>query len=384
MGRLHSVMPELPEVERARRLVIEHCAGRQITHANVLEQGGGPRDGLFDDIVQCDLEPDQLSAALLGRTLSTVHRRGKQMWFELTGPGMQPLFHFGMTGSFSIQGIESMQYKSFSVTQHIWPPKFCKLEIVFSGDVRLAFSDPRRLGRIVWRANPVEEPPISLLAPDPVLAPLTADDFCTKLSSTIAPIKAVLLDQNRVVSGVGNWIADEVLYQSALHPSNPSSSLSCEQMRTLHHQLCVVCGTACDVNADSSRFPKTWLFHYRWGKGKEPVKMPDGNPITFETVAGRTSAVVLAVQKKQAGSSAKGKKPAVKRAVAAEEEAKPAKKKRGDVKPAKKKPTRVSPKKTASPEKTASTSTARKTRNSTRTSKRGNGDETAVISSHVK
>jgi Formamidopyrimidine-DNA glycosylase N-terminal domain len=48
-------MPELPEVESARRLLDEHCAGAKICAVNALEAGGGPRDGQFDDVVICEV-----------------------------------------------------------------------------------------------------------------------------------------------------------------------------------------------------------------------------------------------------------------------------------------------------------------------------------------
>ena len=54
--------------------------------------------------------------ALVGRRVHAVHRRGKQLWWELEGPGPHPLFHFGMTGSFSVQGVDAPKYKSFSVS----------------------------------------------------------------------------------------------------------------------------------------------------------------------------------------------------------------------------------------------------------------------------
>ena len=78
-------------------------------------------------------------------------------------------------------------------------------------------------------------------------------------------------------------------------------------------QVLEICRFACEVNADSAQFPADWLFHYRWGKGKE-CRMPDGNTITFETVGGRTSAIVSKVQLKTrqgavVKTEAEGKKP---------------------------------------------------------------------------
>ena len=69
-----------------------------------------------------------------------------------------------------------MQYKSFTVSED-WPPRFCKCEIIFDGGVRLGFSDPRRLGRILLRQNAVAENPIAALARDALLDPPTLEEF---------------------------------------------------------------------------------------------------------------------------------------------------------------------------------------------------------------
>ena len=304
-------MPELPEVESARRLVSEHCCGHEIIDVITEEQGGGPRTGSFDDIVHADRDADATELALRGRTVRAVHRKGKQMWFELSNPSeSQPLFHFGMTGAFVVKGVDAMVYKSFVVQDGVWPPRFCKLEIGFAGGFRLAFCDPRRLGRIQWRDSPKDQPPISELAADPVLEPMAVEDFCAKLSGVNAPIKAVLLDQKRVVCGVGNWIADEILYQTGIHPATKCSALETSQATQLHQCIQDVCTTACSVNADSKQFPAGWLFHYRWGKGKGDCIMPNGDAISFETVAGRTSAIVSRVQKEVGGGTKRKGKPA--------------------------------------------------------------------------
>lgn len=97
---------------------------------------------------------DSFRAALLGRTLQAVRRKGKQMWFELSGAGPLPLWHFGMTGAFAIDGKDRMTYKRFTVDGQ-WPPRFTKAELHFRRDgeetLKLAFSDPRRFGRILLR-----------------------------------------------------------------------------------------------------------------------------------------------------------------------------------------------------------------------------------------
>jgi len=190
-----------------------------------------------------------------------------------------------------------LKYKEFKVRDDEWPPRFTKLELVFSKGTCLAFSDPRRLGRIKLRASPSLEPPISDLGPDPVVGPFPLQPFHEALKKIQAPIKAVLLDQERVVCGVGNWVADEVLFHSAVYPGTPAGALSDAQVQALHSAIVNVCSVACEVGADSSRFPPEWLFHYRWGNGKGGDRLPDGRKIVFETCAGRTTAWVPEAQK---------------------------------------------------------------------------------------
>ena len=74
------IMPELPEVEAARRLLATHCQGGKITSIVLSEP--------FDTIVfsDADVTADTVSAALVGKRMVAVHRKGKQLWLELSSP----------------------------------------------------------------------------------------------------------------------------------------------------------------------------------------------------------------------------------------------------------------------------------------------------------
>eukprot|EP00667_Euglena_gracilis_P024281 EG_transcript_27832 len=227
-------MPELPEVDAARALVQQHCSGRLVRRVVAREGGGGPRDGLFDDKVVAEGVPEaRIVQALQEHTLIQVHRRGKILWFEMNPGPDSVLFHFGMTGAFVIKGIPPLAYKEFTIDADRWPPRFTKLEIIFEGDVHLALVDPRRLGRVRLRAAPTADPPIALLGPDPVVGPFPLEPFRSLLRRIQAPIKAVLLDQERAVCGVGNWVADEALFQAAIHPAVPANQLDDTQVALL-------------------------------------------------------------------------------------------------------------------------------------------------------
>jgi len=266
-------MPELPEVEAQRRTIEAATVGKQIVTLVTLEQGGGPRDGLYDDkVIGEGVTVDVLASRLQKRWVVAVRRRGKQLWLELAethGGGSTGclLLHFGMTGAVIVKGVAAPLYKSFEIDDSVWPPRFTKLEIVLSGDVRLAYTDPRRFGRILLRgADPFTQPPLSALAADPITDPPSLEAFAAGLRRLQAPVKAALLDQGRVVCGVGNWVADEVLYQAGVLPSAPCNTLSDAQIAATHAQVIAICTAACASQADGGRLPAGWLFHHRWAK----------------------------------------------------------------------------------------------------------------------
>jgi formamidopyrimidine-DNA glycosylase len=92
-----------------------------------------------------------------------------------------------------------------------------------------------------------------------------------------------LLDQEKVCCGIGNWVADEVLYQGSIHPQTPCNVVaSCEcSVNNLVRTIDKVLNEAVMANADDKAFPSDWLFHKRWGKGKrkEIPTMPNGKTL---------------------------------------------------------------------------------------------------------
>jgi len=244
-------------------------------------------------VITCDAS--ELQRAMEGRVLEKASRKGKQMWWTLSGPGKHVGVHFGMTGALVIKGVTATQYKRFQVDANDWPPRFTKMEVTFDDGTAMAFVNSRRIGRVRLLDDPASEPPVSLLGFDPYTEPPTAEAFRALLKPRRGAIKAVLLDQS-FSAGVGNWIADEVCYQARVHPARPVSSMDDDGIDRVRESLVGIVKFACSVGADYKRFPDDWLFHVRWGKGKGGSSTRDGNAITFETVGGRTTAVVTAVQ----------------------------------------------------------------------------------------
>ena len=145
------------------------------------------------------------------------------------------------------------------------------------------------------RHDPAAEPPISLLGFDALLGVPTAREFIELMRARSAPIKAVLLDQS-VAAGVGNWIADEVLYQARIDPRRRAASLSDTELRRVRDKIRSVVAHAVRVGSDSDRFPRHWLFHDRWGKSDMAVTRR-GDRIRYATIGGRTTAWVPRLQR---------------------------------------------------------------------------------------
>jgi formamidopyrimidine-DNA glycosylase len=260
-------MPELPEVETQRRRIQRWLKGRRIAKVSAVS----------DPVIFGGLTPRGLSRALRGRRVEAVRRRGKHLWLELDRrPWLA--FHFGMTGWFSYYHEESER------------PRFWKIELLAVDGRRLAYTDPRRFGRVRLQQDPAHEPPISRLGFDPLEGLPPVAELAPYLARRKAPLKAVLLDQS-LFAGVGNWVADEVLYQARLSPRRPASSLTRTEVRRLRDKLHDVIERAVAVGADSDRFPATWLFHSRWGRRTGSITAR-AEAIVHETIGGRTTAWV--------------------------------------------------------------------------------------------
>ncbi len=265
-------MPELPEVERERKKAEAALVGRRIVAARAAD----------DRIVYAGVLPAAFARHLRGRRVLGVGRKGKYLWMELDRRPW-PVMHFGMGGHFEVYG-----------QAHERPP-YWKMELVTDAGPRLAMTNPRRLGRIRLLDDPQSEPPIGLLGFDPLLDMPPPARFAALLGGRKAPVKAVLLDQS-VAAGVGNWIADEVLYQAGIAPQRRASSLNRAELERLRSVLARVIRKAVDVDADKDRFPRHWLFHYRWGRRKDARTGRD-EPIEHCVVGGRTTAWVPTIQK---------------------------------------------------------------------------------------
>jgi formamidopyrimidine-DNA glycosylase len=288
-------MPELPEVEHFRSLLEPLISSNDTLH---LERGSvetkPPRKFLDDD---------QIAEINQGKYhVVKVIRKGKQIAMNLgntkTGGTKFLMVHMGMTGRICTPEVVP-ELKEVKSTDYPPPHVYLKFK---SGSKEACFSDPRKFGSILV-ADSLHE--LEALAPDAWkdFNKESMSGWIDKLANQSIGIKAMLLDQRRVVSGVGNWVADEVLYQTGIHPDQ--NFLTTEQATLLLETLHRILNTAVECLIEKrTEFPSEWLFHYRWNS-KKPTKDAHGRVVTFVTSGGRTSAIVPSLQQKRGQVKAK-------------------------------------------------------------------------------
>jgi formamidopyrimidine-DNA glycosylase len=220
-------VPELPEVERARSLIAEAALDRRIVAVDDA-----------DEYVCRPHVPGEVASAVLGRTLTHAHRRGKAMWCETSPrPGALPDaagpmlgLHLGMAGRIVVTGPDGREREGGDPHPRGRTPNplWERFTLRFADGGSLVLLDPRRLGRVRL------DPDLDGLGPDAL--GLTPKRFRELVPVGAAPIKARLLDQS-VIAGVGNLLADETLWQARLHPGRPARELEADEVKRLHAAL---------------------------------------------------------------------------------------------------------------------------------------------------
>ncbi|XP_024540706.1 formamidopyrimidine-DNA glycosylase isoform X4 [Selaginella moellendorffii] len=252
-------MPELPEVEAARRAVELHCKGL-ICRASVAD----------DTTVIEGMAPFDMQRRLVAKRIVAAHRKGKQLWLELDEPP-SICFQFGMAGAVYVKGVKSTKYVRSAVKdEDEWPSKYSKVHLVLDTGVEMSFTDKRRFARVRLLQDPRLSPPISELGPDAYTELPDETTFADSVAKKKTAIKAVLLDQS-FIAGIGNWIADEVLYQSRIHPEQPASTLTAIDCERLRGAIKEVLETAIAVEGDSSQYPDDWIYQHREKKSGATV-----------------------------------------------------------------------------------------------------------------
>ncbi len=200
-------MPELPEVETTRRGILPHIEKQTIVKVII-------REYRFRWLV-----PSHLAKILLGRKIINVERRAKYLLL-VTHEGTI-IIHLGMSGSLSI------------LLEPTPPKKHDHIDITFSNNKILRFTDPRRFGAFLWtEENPHQHELLQHLGVEPLTKNFTGRYLYLSAKNRKAPIKSFLMD-NKIVTGIGNIYATEALFAAGIHPATPANSLTIERLDKL-------------------------------------------------------------------------------------------------------------------------------------------------------
>ncbi|AFY01824.1 bifunctional DNA-formamidopyrimidine glycosylase/DNA-(apurinic or apyrimidinic site) lyase [Bdellovibrio bacteriovorus] len=199
-------MPELPEVEVVRRGLETILKDQPI-----LEKVELMRKDLREPI------PAKKISTLVGQPLTSIERRAK--YLLLWTPKGAMLSHLGMTGTWrvAVPGDERLH-------DHIY--------LHFSGNLRLAYRDPRRFGCFDFVQDPLKHPKLADLGPEPLEAEFDGPLLWEKLRGKDVALKVALMDQ-KVVVGVGNIYASEALFAAGIKPTLPARKLSLDRASQL-------------------------------------------------------------------------------------------------------------------------------------------------------
>ncbi len=257
------VVPELVEVEYYRRAATA-VLGREIRVVRVADP----------HVLAAPLTAVGLRRALVGHAFSAARRRGKLLLLDTVG-GPTLGVRFGMTGSLVVDGAPAIDRLIHSSTDHA--ERWVRLRIAFVGGGELSLHDPRRFGRVLL------DPDEDALGPDAAaLGPAALGHvLASRERGGGPPLKARLLDQGHL-AGVGNLLADEILWRAGLSPWRPSASLDTAERRRLHRHLRA---TVDDLMARGGSHMGDLMAERRAG-GRCPR---DRAPLRRDTVGGRTT-----------------------------------------------------------------------------------------------
>lgn len=198
-------MPELPEVESLRRLLEESILGRVFVQASVRE----PR-------LRRNLAPD-FATTIAGRKVEGIGRRAKYLIFALSG-AHRMLVHLGMSGSLS--------HRQARADTLPFNPRHDHVEIALDDGSLLVYNDPRRFGlmKLYTDADLADAVELQGLGPEPLDA-FTSDHLWQASRGRTAAIKNLIMDQ-RVVAGVGNIYASEILFRARVRPTRRAGKVT--------------------------------------------------------------------------------------------------------------------------------------------------------------
>ena len=236
-------MPELPEVETIRRSLLPHVVGARVTGVTVRERR-----------LRRPIAPD-FERRLRGRRITALERRGKYLLFQLDDARVL-LVHLGMSGSLAV----TPPSQPLGLHDHV--------AIALDRSRVLVFNDPRRFG-LMRMGNGSELPELVNVGRDPLSAAPTLDEWRALVRGRRLPIKNLLMDQ-RVLGGVGNIYASEMLFQAGIRPRRRAASMRRQELERLSAAMRRVLEQAVEANGQAGFFQ---MHHAVYDRAGQPCRV---------------------------------------------------------------------------------------------------------------
>lgn len=247
-------MPELPEVETIVRGLTRTIKGKSIKKILVL-----------DRLIVRGITGSQLGKKLINRRIEEIKRVSKNVLIGVSG-GLTIRIHLRMTGSLIFFPKKSTERGGKNGDDAV--SKYARVIFYFSQGSRLEFCDVRRFARLDLIPFPIgdvlmnpENYNLGLTGPDPLASNFSEIIFKEAIRKRGGAIKTVLMDQ-KVVAGIGNIYASEILFRAGIHPSRRASKLKKQEIALLYKALR-------EVICEAVRFRGTSVSDFRDILGKK-------------------------------------------------------------------------------------------------------------------
>lgn len=274
-------MPELPEVEAARRGIAEQLLGTPITRVELR-------------LPKLIIDPRGLGVdVLVGRALTGVKRRGK--YLALGSDDLTAVAHLKLSGQLVARGQNIPGFAAGHPVPHFGaelPHKSTHLMLHFDGGSTLYLTDIRHFGRVQLMLTddlPAYWASVRL-GPDAVSSDFSRDWFREAIARRkVARLKPLLLDQS-FLAGLGNIYVDESLWAAELHPERLAASLAVAEVDRLYDAINAVMAVAVPIGGaqilNGKALPEPGEFPMVHGRAGVPCPRC-GNTIIKTRVNGR-------------------------------------------------------------------------------------------------
>lgn len=255
-------MPELPEVNAFKAYFDQTSLHQRIGSVDV-----------WDDYIMRNVNGDEFAERLRGRSFLDSYRQGKYLFARMDNDH-HILLHFGMNGDLNYYEAPEDQ------------PRFERFRFNFDNGMRLGFMDSRKFARILYLED--RDAYIESIGLGPDATRLTREQFMGFAAGRKGTLKGFLLNQ-RVAAGMGNLYADEICYQTRVHPGSRMDKIPEAELEKLYTCLHRIMNEAADRLPHYKQYPPKWYWKLWREEGRE---IEGRGTVEAAKIGGRTTMYV--------------------------------------------------------------------------------------------